>query len=726
MCKGQYTSRTDVHGLTSAHQEFILQKETPLVFIQEGNKVGVRLLLTAIFQWRLQMLSLPSDKKKLGIIAFATLYVISKNRRLPGPDEGKQRKNQDKKIAVDMKFFRRLLKILSITFPSLASQETLYLFMLSLMLVLRTSLSVVIARITGKNGQMLVARQWKRFLFGVYTFMIVTIPAAGVNAALKYYTNVLALRIRVRLSEYVNDEYLRGVNFYKAANFGGENKLDSPDQRVTSDINNFAEAISQLYSETFKPVLDVILFTHQLCIILGWQGPAFMYLYFILSAIAKKKIMPAFGKLVAKESELEGFYRTAHTRLVANAEEIAFYDGSPKEKTIIEQALHKIYQHVAYVRKSKGWVGILDGLLVKYWASLAGYFVVASPFLLNLEHSRDQTTEQITRDYILNTQYLQGLSLAVGQLVLVGNKLTAIAGYTHRVSELLEMVAHLNAAGNRPFKIMPQEQDDFSTVVRTPEWMAAWRHRCDEQRSLRFALRHDVARDVQRIHGGGTVIDGASDIQFEHCDLVAPDGQLLARDLSFTVEPGVNVMVTGPNGCGKSSLFRVIGELWPLHSGKLRKPRREDVLFVPQKPYLVLGSLRDQIIYPHSKDDMDRLGVTDDDLRHLLAAVDPNQAIAGTWNFDDVKDWFTALSGGQKQRIAMARLFYHCPQFAILDECTSAVSDEVEDAIYETCKELGITIFTVSHRPALRKHHQFILAFDGRGSWSWTKIDHSE
>lgn len=624
-----------------------------------------------------------------------------------------------------MKFFRRLAKILAITFPSPTSPEVIYLFMLSLMLILRTTLSVVIARITGKNGQMLVARQWKRFLLGVYTFMLVTIPAAGVNAALKYYTSVLALRIRVRLSEHVHSEYLRGVNFYKAANFGGENKLTSPDQRVTSDINNFAEAISQLYSETFKPVLDVVLFTHQLCSILGWQGPAFMYLYFLASAIIKKRVMPAFGRLVAKESELEGFYRTAHTRLVANAEEIAFYDGSPKEHGIIAQALGRIHQHVSRVRRTKGWVGILDGLLVKYWASLAGYFVVASPFLLNLPHTHNQTTEQITRDYILNTQYLTGLSLAVGQLVLVSNKLTAIAGYTHRVSELLEMVAHLNAAGNRPFKVAKQDEDDFSTVVRTPMWMADWRRRCEAQQALRFTLRHDVARDVQQIHGGGIVIDGAADIQFEHCDLVAPDGQLLARDVSFTVEPGVNVMVTGPNGCGKSSLFRVIGELWPLHSGKLRKPRREDVLFVPQKPYLVLGSLRDQLIYPHSKADMDRLGVTDDDLRHLLAAVDPNQIITSTWSFDDVKDWFTALSGGQKQRIAMARLFYHCPRFAILDECTSAVSDEVEDAIYETCKELGITIFTVSHRPALRKHHHKELAFDGRGSWSWSDIDHT-
>lgn len=176
-------------------------------------------------------------------------------------------------------------------------------------------------------------------------------------------------------------------------------------------------------------------------------------------------------------------------------------------------------------------------------------------------------------------------------------------------------------------------------------------------------------------------------------------------------------MITGPNGAGKSSLFRIIGELWPLSCGRVVKPRKEDILFVPQKPYLVLGTLRDQIIYPHSYADMRALGITDDDLGHLLAMVDPARIITTTWKWDEVKDWFHAFSGGQKQRVAMARLFYHKPRFAILDECTSAVSDEVEDKLYQTCKKMGITLFTVSHRKTLAKHHDFILNFDGRGGW---------
>jgi ABC-type uncharacterized transport system fused permease/ATPase subunit len=156
------------------------------------------------------------------------------------------------------------------------------------------------------------------------------------------------------------------------------------------------------------------------------------------------------------------------------------------------------------------------------------------------------------------------------------------------------------------------------------------------------------------------------------------------------------------------------------------KPPKEDILFVPQKPYLVLGTLRDQIIYPHSYQEMYDNGVTDEDLKQLISIVDPSGSILSNWRFDDEKDWSHTFSGGQKQRIAMARLFYHRPLYAILDECTSAVSDEVEDKIYVTSADLGITLFTVSHRPYLRRYHNFILHFEGRnGAWSWTPVESS-
>lgn len=236
------------------------------------------------------------------------------------------------KVAVDAIFFRRLGKILQICVPSLYSTEMAYLIILTILLFARTFFSIYIAEMIGTNAQSLVSRKWGRMWRGVKTFAVVTIPASAINASLKYFTEMVSLRFRKRLSEYVHDEYLSGVNFYKACNLGGSERIDNADQRVTADIAAFSEEIASLYSSLLKPLLDVLLFTRKLQQLLGWQGPAVMHCYFLLSGIIKKKIMPNLGKLVARESELEGFYRTAHNRLITNSEEIAFYDGSKKEK----------------------------------------------------------------------------------------------------------------------------------------------------------------------------------------------------------------------------------------------------------------------------------------------------------------------------------------------------------------------------------------------------------
>jgi len=661
-----------------------------------------------------------------GVIGAAVRGKSSADRReraLMAAEQG-ERKNQ--RIAVDFRFLTRLSKILRIIVPSPVCVETLCLAILTALLVARTVVSVAIAEILGQNAQMLVAKKWKSFGKGVLMFALITLPASAINSGLKYFKEVLVVRFRLRLSQYVHNEYLKGVNFYKAINLGSE-KIDNADQRVTSDIKKFSSAIADLYTSLFKPVLDVILFTLKLIQNTGWQGPAMMYSYFVLSGVVKRVIMPSFGKMVAQESTLEGEFRTAHQRLITNSEEIAFYDGSAREKDIINNCLNNIYRHVLYVRYLRALVLIFDGLLVKYWASIAGYCVLAAPMVFNVKNAAFKTAEENTRDYIRNSQYLQQLSTAVGQLVLVGNSLTTIAGYTSRVSELVEMVKQLSEVGNKPFAVVEEksnpapvdekEKDTVSPSLNSSDelnWITGWAKRADSQRDARHARRYASASAP--VVGGGK-IELADFIKFEHVDIVSPEGKLLVKDLNFEVRPGQNVMITGPNGAGKSSLFRIIGELWPLSNGRVVKPRKEDILFVPQKPYLVLGTLRDQIIYPHSYADMRALGITDDDLGHLLGLVDPARIITNTWKWDEVKDWFHAFSGGQKQRVAMARLFYHKPQFAILDECTSAVSDEVEDRLYLTCKQMGITLFTVSHRKALAKHHDFILNFDGRGGW---------
>ena len=184
----------------------------------------------------------------------------------------------------------------------------------------------------------------------------------------------------------------------------------------------------------------------------------------------------------------------------------------------------------------------------------------------------------------------------------------------------------------------------------------------------------------------GRLVETEDYIKFEGVPILSPNGDCLLKQMNFQVKRGMNTVVTGPNGCGKSSLFRILSGLWPLTGGVLRRPHMDKLFYIPQRPYLPPGTLRDQVIYPNSKSQMASQNKTDEDIRQFLRLVKLDYIEQREGGFDSVNDWNDVLSGGQKQRMAMARLFYHKPLFAILDECTSAVSMDVEAELYNKAK----------------------------------------
>eukprot|EP01024_Parvocaulis_polyphysoides_P028714 TRINITY_DN25901_c0_g1_i1.p3 TRINITY_DN25901_c0_g1~~TRINITY_DN25901_c0_g1_i1.p3 ORF type:complete len:165 (+),score=35.04 TRINITY_DN25901_c0_g1_i1:144-638(+) len=148
--------------------------------------------------------------------------------------------------------------------------------------------------------------------------------------------------------------------------------------------------------------------------------------------------------------------------------------------------------------------------------------------------------------------------------------------------------------------------------------------------------------------------------------------------------------------------------LWPLQCGEITTPPPVSMFYLSQRPYLVSGCLRDQLLYP----DAFNSGYNEERLEEALETVELEYLLKRGKGWEQILKWEEVLSGGEKQRIAMARLLYHKPRYAILDECTSAVSAEGEQLLYRACVDAGITMVSIAHRPAVAQFHQIVLEFD--------------
>uniref|UniRef100_A0A674CR88 ATP-binding cassette, sub-family D (ALD), member 3b n=1 Tax=Salmo trutta TaxID=8032 RepID=A0A674CR88_SALTR len=516
-------------------------------------------------------------------------------------------------------------------------------------------------------------KDFKRFLFN---FIKVMPFISLVNNFLKLGLNELKLCCRVRLTKHLYDEYLQGYTYYKIGNL--DNRIGNPDQLLTQDVERFCNSVVDLYSNVSKPLLDIGLYIFKLTSAIGAQGPACMIGYLMFSGLILTRLRRPIGKMTVMEQRYEGEYRFVNSRLITNSEEIAFYNGNLREKQTIHSTFQKLVRGFRTFNVS---VAVVD--LLWYIATVVGYLVVSRPFL-NHTHPRHlhSTHAELLEDYYQSGRMLLSMSQALGRIVLAGREMSRLSGFTARITEIMKVLKELNSGKYE--RTMVSQQGG---------------------RGDRCMFPDNVLR-----------------MMFEHTPLATPNGDILIKDLSFEVTSGTNVLVCGPNGCGKSSLFRVLGELWPLFGGRLTKPERGKLFYVPQRPYMTLGSLRDQVIYPDTVEDQRRKGTSDKVLKEYLDNVQLGHILEREGGWNTVQDWMDVLSGGEKQRMAMARLFYHKPQFAILDECTSAVSVDVEDFIYSHCRTVGITLFTVSHRKSLWKHHEYYLHMDGRGSYEFKPI----
>ncbi|XP_078171386.1 peroxisomal ABC transporter 1 [Carex rostrata] len=595
------------------------------------------------------------------------------------PTDGSVRDGKDGKLTSTRRrkgSIKSLHVLAAILLKNIGEKGVLNLFSLAVVAALRTALSHRMARVQGLLFRAAFLRRVPVFMRLISENLLICFLQSTIFSGSKYLTSHLGLRFKKILTDHVHADYFENMVYYKMSHV--DDRINNPEQRIASDIPRFCTELSEVIQDDLIAVTDGLIYTWRLCSYASPKYVLWILAYVLGAGAAIRNFSPAFGKLMSKEQQLEGEYRQLHSRLRTHAESVAFYGGEKREASHIKQRFRSLIQHMNVVLHENWWFGMIQDFLLKYLGATVGVVLIIEPFFSGTLKPDTSTLgrAEMLSNLRYHTSVIISLFQSLGTLSISARKLNRLSGYADRIHELLVVERELTSAYER------------------------------------LPLGNNCTQNY---------MTEASYIEFSDVKVVTPTGNELVKDLTLKVETGSNLLITGPNGSGKSSLFRVLGGLWPLVSGHISKPGvgsdlNKEIFYVPQRPYTAVGTLRDQLIYPLTPD-QETEPLTPEGMVELLKNVDL-EYLLDRYPLDKEVNWGEELSLGEQQRLGMARLFYHKPKFAILDECTSAVTTDMEERFCAKVRAMGTSCITISHRPALVAFHDIVLSLDGEGGWS--------
>ncbi|MBW4667890.1 MAG: ATP-binding cassette domain-containing protein [Cyanomargarita calcarea GSE-NOS-MK-12-04C] len=435
---------------------------------------------------------------------------------------------------------------------------------------------------------------------------------------------------------------------YYQINF--QSDIENPDQRIAQEIEPVTSRSLEIFLVCLEKIIEMIVFIWILWSISKIMAVA-LIAYTIFGNIVAIFLSQELANINSDKLEDEADYRYYLTHVRDNAESIAFFQGEAKESSLLKQ---KFANLISNSERLIGWQRNLQLFNNGYQ-----YFILIFPFLTVAPLYFFDRIElgEVSQASIACAEFAGALSVIVYQFSSFGSFTTLI----NRLAAFLDALA---------------------------------------------AVKTQVSN---------TTIDTVLEdrLALENVTLQTPNYErVLIQDLSLSVEPGTGLLIVGSSGSGKSSLLRMIAGLWNAGTGRLVRPNLEEILFLPQRPYMILGTLREQLLYPNINRQ-----ISDEEFQQVLQQVNLQDLLTRVGGFDAKVYWENILSLGEQQRLAFARILVTRPRYIILDEATSALDLRNEDNLYQQLQQTETTFISVGHRQSLLNYHQWVLELSEDSHW---------